>query len=141
MAAAFMETFLENFTKQDLDEFFWKFFKKEYTINYKIGKTKQDEPYFVATVTNHSNNLGTYKFNAFSFSADSQQTSVFDEFSLMQKAWIKYVASKNKDVEINGVPYEKALENYYYNLYISKALKKEKEIKAVLSENEEELAR
>lgn len=59
----------------------------------------------------------------------------------MQKAWFKFVASKNKDVEINGVPYEKALENYYYNLYISKALKKDRELKEIFKENEKELAK
>lgn len=139
MATAFAGTFLENFGKKELDEFFWKFFKEDYNISYKIGKTKQDEPYFVASVSKGANNFGTYKFNEFAFNSDSLPLSPFDEFSLMQKAWLKYVALKNKEVEINGVPYEKALENYYYNLYISKALKKEKEIKAVLKENEKEL--
>ena len=68
-------------------------------------------------------------------------TPIFDDFDLMQKAWIKFVASKNKEVDINGIPYEKALENYYYNLYISKALKKDKELKAIFENKEEELAR
>lgn len=140
MAHAFEGTFLNGFGKKELDEFFGKFVRLE-LISYKIGKTKQDEPYFVAKIIEHGKEFNGYKFNQFFFNSDVMPTPLFEKFDDMQKAWFKFVASKNKDVEINGIPYEKALENYYYNLYISKALKKDKELKEIFKENEKELTK
>ena len=140
MANAFEGTFLKDFGKKELDEFFGKFFNLD-EVSYKVGKTKQGEPYFVAKITNAGKEFNSYKFNQFCLNSEINPTPIFDDFDLMQKAWIKFVSSKNKEVDINCIPYEKALENYYYNLYISKALKKDKELKAIFEIKEEELAR
>lgn len=140
MANAFEGTFLKDFGKKELDEFFGKFFKID-DVSYKIGRTKQGEPFFVAKITNAGKEFNSYKFNQFSINSEIKPTPIFDDFDMIQKEWIKFVASKNKDVDINGIPYEKALENYYYNLYISRALKKDRELKAIFALKEEELAR
>lgn len=139
MAHAFEGTYINGFGKVELDEFFGKYFKLD-EVSYKIGKTKQDEPYFVAKIMKGSKEFNNYKFNQFCFNSMVNPTPLFDEFDDMQKDWIKFVASKNKDVEINGIPYEKALENYYYNLYISRALKKDKELKSLFNEKENTLS-
>lgn len=138
MTNMFEGTFLNNFEKKDLDEFFGKYFNCD-EIGYKIGKTKQGEPFFVAKILKDGKEFDSFKFNQFSFNSETNPNPFFSDFTDMQKSWIKFVSTKNKENDINGIPYEKALENYYYNLYISKALKKEKEIKTILNEKEEEL--
>ncbi len=140
MAHAFVGTFLDNFGKTELNEFFGKYFRLD-EVSYKIGKTKQGEPYFVAKITKQGKEFNSYKFNQFCFNSEHLPTPLFEEFDDMQKAWIKFVDSKNKDNDINGIPYPKAVENYYYNLYISKALKKDKELKEIFRDKEKEHAR
>ena len=140
MAHAFEGTFLNGFGIAELNEFFGKYFKLD-EVSYKIGSTKQGEPYFVAKITKQGKVFNSYKFNQFSFNSDFNATPLFEEFDDMQKAWFKFVASKNKDNDLNGIPYQKAIENYYYNLFISKALKKDKELKEVFRDKEKELAR
>ena len=113
MAHAFVGTFLDNFGKTELNEFFGKYFRLD-EVSYKIGKTKQGEPYFVAKITKQGKEFNSYKFNQFCFNSEHLPTPLFEEFDDMQKAWIKFVDSKNKDNDINGIPYPKAVENYYY---------------------------